>query len=101
MATKAFKKLPKKAQRAAFAEMDDSGTRRNGIPIKKLKDAGKTLDRNTRKALDPHRLPAGANVATKEQVAKRKESLKMMSGFTGSKLSGGNAAKTLLKSLKK
>lgn len=28
MATKKFKALPKKAQRAAFAEMDDSGTRK-------------------------------------------------------------------------
>ena len=30
MATKAFKKLPKAAQRAAFAEMDKDGSRRGG-----------------------------------------------------------------------
>ena len=29
MATKKFKELPKKAQRAAFAEMDEDGTRQN------------------------------------------------------------------------
>lgn len=101
MATKAFKKLPKKAQRAAFAEMDDSGTRKGSIPVKKLKDAGKTFDAKSRKVLDPQRLPTGMKQATKSQIEKRKESLKMMSGFTGSKLSGGVAAKRLLKSLKK
>lgn len=50
MATKKFKKLPKDSQRAAFAQMDDDGTRQGkggksggGVPVKTLKASGKKL----------------------------------------------------------
>lgn len=50
MATKKFKKLPKDAQRAAFAEMDKDGTRQNrggksggGVAAKTLKPSAKRL----------------------------------------------------------
>ncbi len=52
MATKKFKSLPKKSQKAAFAEMDKDGTRRSkGVSVKKLKKIEERvrLDRKTRK----------------------------------------------------
>ena len=50
MATKKFKKLPKDSQRAAFAQMDEDGTRQNrggksggGVVAKTLKPSAKKL----------------------------------------------------------
>ena len=76
MATKAFKKLPKKAQRAAFAEMEDDGTRKGNVPVKKLKNTSTVWDTKTRKPM----LIADLKLQnpTKKQISNRIANLKKM-----------------------
>jgi|JI10StandDraft_1071094.scaffolds.fasta_scaffold425553_2 hypothetical protein len=120
MATKKFKKLPKDSQRAAFAQMDEDGTRQKGngkgggVGVKALKRQSEGLvavrlkgaDKHTAngilyRSLDEYNVASPADKAKLRKVVSDKRKEVKGLGIAGEFKTSLNAANRFLSATKK